>query len=459
MRTTRRRWWLGGALALAGCGSSITIGEARRDDAAVAPADVPAPGVDVSVALDLGVGVDVGSPAVDASVPRDLGSEGCEGASPPVGTACSVGVGGCQRVGAYACRADLGITVCGVGPGAPAPETCNGLDDDCNGMVDELAPRGCFTGPAGAAGVGVCRAGTQACLMGAWGPCASEVVPSVETCNGLDDDCDGALDDGVTQQCGDLSWSTPGRYTRAPSMTPTPATRMYIDACAVEGHRTYLAGADDGMATEALPFAFQAFGRPATAVTFTANGVVGFAAGNWSFNNTTLPTARATSSVFAFWDDLAMRDGVCTATVGRAPSRVFVIEWHDARFFPATNESHLSFEVVLEEGSHTVEVLYGRLEGDPERTLGSGATVGIQGDESAASTDLVSFNMARPMLSGSGLRWTPAPVDMRGTCRAGRQVCAAGAWGACAGEVGPAMERCGNGLDEDCDGTADDGCP
>ena len=67
--------------------------------------------------------------------------------------------------------------------------------------------------------------------------------------------------------------------------------------------------------------------------------------------------------------------------------------------------------------------------------------------------------MAAYPLAGSALRWTPAPVDMRGVCRAGSQACAAGAWGACTGEVGPSMERCGNRLDDDCDGTVDNGCP
>jgi hypothetical protein len=49
----------------------------------------------------------------------------------------------------------------------------------------------------------------------------------------------------------------------------------------------------------------------------------------------------------------------------------------------------------------------------------------------------------------------------RGLCRAGRQICNAGGtmWGACTGAVGPMTEVCGNGLDDDCDGSPDDGCP
>ncbi len=47
-----------------------------------------------------------------------------------------------------------------------------------------------------------------------------------------------------------------------------------------------------------------------------------------------------------------------------------------------------------------------------------------------------------------------------GVCAGGEQVCDAdGAWGACAGEVLPGEEICGNGVDEDCDGVPDGDCP
>jgi DNA-binding beta-propeller fold protein YncE len=51
-----------------------------------------------------------------------------------------------------------------------------------------------------------------------------------------------------------------------------------------------------------------------------------------------------------------------------------------------------------------------------------------------------------------------------GTCKKGTQTrtcsatCAWDAWEACAGAVGPAPEVCGNGLDENCNGMADEGC-
>jgi hypothetical protein len=85
-----------------------------------------------------------------------------------------------------------------------AAELCNGQDDDCDGAVDEsptnpLTPltQACYSGPSGTASVGVCQTGTQTCLNGAFGDCVGEVTPTAETCNGLDDDCNGSIDDGV----------------------------------------------------------------------------------------------------------------------------------------------------------------------------------------------------------------------------------------------------------------------
>jgi hypothetical protein len=94
--------------------------------------------------------------------------------------------------------------------GCSAAEDCgptgagNGLDDDCNGKVDDTCHctlgdvERCFGGPAVARGVGACTDGTQTCTSSGWGDCVGAIVPTDEICNGVDDDCDGLVDDGLT---------------------------------------------------------------------------------------------------------------------------------------------------------------------------------------------------------------------------------------------------------------------
>jgi hypothetical protein len=52
------------------------------------------------------------------------------------GTACTVGVGACQRMGMRVCSG-IGMSTCNATAGTPTTETCNGIDDDCDGMTDE----------------------------------------------------------------------------------------------------------------------------------------------------------------------------------------------------------------------------------------------------------------------------------------------------------------------------------
>jgi hypothetical protein len=110
------------------------------------------------------------------------------------GAACTVGVGACKATGTNVC-AGPGITVCSATAGTPTAETCDGVDNNCDGTIDNGNPGG---GVACSSGLpGVCAAGITACTAGAL-KCNATITPGTqtETCNGLDDNCDGTVDNG-----------------------------------------------------------------------------------------------------------------------------------------------------------------------------------------------------------------------------------------------------------------------
>jgi len=67
-----------------------------------------------------------------------------------VGQSCSVGIGECAREGQLICKADSSGTECNVSPGAPTIEICDGKDNDCDGQTDE--DNVCLSGGTGGGG-------------------------------------------------------------------------------------------------------------------------------------------------------------------------------------------------------------------------------------------------------------------------------------------------------------------
>ncbi|MCX5743935.1 MAG: MopE-related protein [Proteobacteria bacterium] len=126
-------------------------------------------------------------------VDNDCDGQTDNGTLPEVGDACANQQGECAG-GIKQCTA--GHLVCSK---PPMPEICDGKDNNCNGAVDEGDPGG---GGTCGTNVGECTAGIKHCNLTTHVVDCEGAIGSVggqpEICNGRDDDCDGSFDEGLT---------------------------------------------------------------------------------------------------------------------------------------------------------------------------------------------------------------------------------------------------------------------
>ncbi|MFN7702115.1 MAG: hypothetical protein ACK5U8_29770, partial [Deltaproteobacteria bacterium] len=160
--------------------------------------------------------------------------------------------------------------LCGDGAG-------NGLDDNCNGVVDEGCTcipgtvRDCFVGPPSRRNVGACSDGVMSCSEFAiWDACGAGVFPMPEVCDGADNDCDGTADQGLSG-CA-ASVQCPGGETVPPLSNHTlDAGRVMITSGASPTGYAWTIDCPDSVPSELCP-ALATPNQRTSNVYFTASG-------------------------------------------------------------------------------------------------------------------------------------------------------------------------------------------
>ena len=135
-----------------------------------------------------------GAPA-DGDRTCDWIDDDCDGADDEdyagAGTEC--GQGACTSSGVERCVDGVVIDTCEPGAPADGDRTCDGIDDDCDGSNDED-----FAGAATECGLGACASsGVEQCVNGVGVDTCEPGAPADgdRSCDGVDNDCDGVADE------------------------------------------------------------------------------------------------------------------------------------------------------------------------------------------------------------------------------------------------------------------------
>jgi hypothetical protein len=214
-----------------------------------------------------------------------------------------------------------------------------------------------------------------------------------------DSDNDGLLDGDEAHTCRRFSYSV------------DPVSSSWVN---LSTNGTSLRGSlanndeDDGAATVSLGFPFPFYGTNYGEAEIGVNGLIEFGDakdGLSPWENEALPSLPPFPMIAAFWYDLCVfpeNADILWATMPSGTSSVFVVEWRDVAIQYDPDNTHMTFQAVLEP-SGIVRVNYQTLTG-PD-TDGSFATFGVQ----SAGGSACQYAYAEPgcVYTGLSLVYTP----------------------------------------------------
>ncbi len=292
-------------------------------------------------------------------------------------------------------------------------EICDNKDNDCNGLIDDGITRNCGSN------IGICKYGTQTCAAGNFGTCVGGTNAGTETCNGLDDDCDGKVDESLTQPCGSSAVGACQKGTQFCVGGTWQESSPGVAVCNgnIEPTTETCNGKDDncnGTVDEANPGG----GVCGSAVGICKQGTLTCSAGALTCVGGTGPATETCNN----------KDDDCDGTIDNGnPGGGAICGSNVGQCKQGTQLCVAGAYVCQGSTAATAEICDG-LDNDCNGTI----------DDN---------NPGGGGVCGSSV----------GTCHQGTRQCVSGAL-SCVGSTGPTAETC-DGLDNDCDGTVDNGNP
>ncbi|MCB9640231.1 MAG: hypothetical protein H6727_15155 [Myxococcales bacterium] len=333
------------------------------------------------------------------------------------GDESTAGIGVCQKGKQWCDPQGRSWSAC-VEQRLPQEEVCDSQDNNCDGQVDEGLQcdcnpgerRSCYTGPVGTQSTGLCNLGVQYCEdTKRWGACHDQGLPHREICDQLDNDCNGAIDDGIDCAC--EPGETRDCYSGPEGTKDKGACKGGKQVCG----KNRLWGPCDGQI---------------------------------------LPKPEELAGAF---DPNALCNGVDDNCDGSVDNRAGDLQKKHQRTCYAGEVGSLG-KGDCKAGLQMCDVgAWGTCEGQviPQKETCNGKDDDCNGlidDGIAAEPCVSSTNQGCKVLAGGVIQCT-------GACSSGEKRCVNGVWEACQGETKPlAQELCGNGTDDDCNGLIDDLC-